>query len=160
MFWTRPNKLVEERCPPKVDSNSSLRHKASRSLGAGFSRLSCALRRVRTQAWKVSLSTTQCQGALSMSDALRPVCTLPILCPDPPILCPDHPIPFPHPPLYLPTPPFISPLTSDCGAFLPERCDELAANEKRDGGREGESGREREREAAPRPPSQFLLAGI
>ena len=64
--------LVENRCPPKVDSNSSLKHKASRSLNAG---LSCALRRVGMQAWKVS--TTQRYGALSQSKApLRPVCTL------------------------------------------------------------------------------------
>ena len=41
------------RCPPKADSNSSLKHKASRSLNAG---LSCALRRVGMQAWKGALS--------------------------------------------------------------------------------------------------------
>ena len=55
--------LVEERCPPKVDSNSSLKHKASRSLNAG---LSGALRRAGMQAWKVS--TTQRYGALSQSN--------------------------------------------------------------------------------------------
>ena len=51
------------RCPPKADSNSSLKHKASRSLSAG---LSGALRRAGMQAWKVS--TTQRYGALSQSN--------------------------------------------------------------------------------------------
>ena len=55
--------LVEERCPPKVDSNSPLKHKASRFLNAG---LSGALRRVGLQAWKVS--TTQRYGAMSQSN--------------------------------------------------------------------------------------------
>ena len=63
MRWAEPHLLVEERCPPKVDSNSSLKHKASRSLNAG---LSGALRKVGMQAWKVS--TTQRYGALSQSN--------------------------------------------------------------------------------------------
>ena len=55
-----------------MDSNSSLKHKASRSLNAG---LSGALRRVGMHAWKVS--TTQRYGALSQSKPpLRPAGTL------------------------------------------------------------------------------------
>ena len=63
-------------------------------------------------------------------DDVRALQRPPSLCPDPLFLCPDPLFLCPAPPLSLPSFP------SDCGALLPEHCDELAVNEKR--GREGE----------------------